>query len=126
MTNVANLSIDKTKNVLISLVKADNIDQYLDRSAKVYYTGKRFPSTVALNKLYYFMPYVKRKGIRDLYFIKIARVGTRKEGQSGEDKNDFRLVFEIDFVGQMFEDYKMVKLDIWRTFTDTTIGKLIP
>ena len=72
------------------------------------------------------MPYVKRKGIRDLYFIKIARVGTRKEGQSGEDKNDFRLVFEIDFVGQMFEDYKMVKLDIWRTFTDTTIGKLIP
>lgn len=126
MTNVANLSIDKTKNVLISLVKADNIDQYRDRSAKVYYTGKRFPSTVALNKLYYFMPYVKRKGIRDLYFIKIARVGTRKEGQSGEDKNDFRLVFEIDFVGQMFEDYKMVKLDIWRTFTDTTIGKLIP
>lgn len=126
MTNAANLSIDKTKNVLISLVKADNIDQYLDRSAKVYYTGKRFPSTVALNKLYYFMPYVKRKGIRDLYFIKIARVGTRKEGESGEDKNDFRLVFEIDFVGQMFEDYKMVKLDIWRTFTDTTIGKLIP
>ena len=31
--------------------------------------GKRFPSTVALNKLYYFMPYIKRKGIRDLYLI---------------------------------------------------------
>lgn len=125
MDNTCLLNIDKSKNVLISLVKADNIDQYLDRSAKVYYTGKKFPSTVALNKLYYFMPYVKSKGIRDLYFIKIARIGTRKEGQPDEDKNDFRLVFEIDFVGQMFDYYKPIKLDIWRTFTDTTIEKLL-
>lgn len=123
--NALNLDVDRTKNVLICLVKADNMDQYLDRSAKVYYTGKRFPSTVALNKLYYFMPYVKRKGIRDLYFIRIARVGTRKEGQPDEDKNDFRLVFEIDFVGQMFDDYKPIKLEIWRTFTDTTIEKIM-
>lgn len=125
MDSTCLLDIDRTKNVLVSLVKTDNIDQYLDRSAKVYYTGKRFPSTVALNKLYYFMPYMKSKGIRDLYFIKIARVGTRKEGQPDEDKNDFRLVFEIDFVGQMFDDYKPIKLDIWRTFTDTIIGKII-
>ena len=124
--NALNLDVDKKKRVLISLVKADNIDQYLDRSAKVYYTGKRFPSTVALNKLYYFMPYVKRKGIRDLYFIKIARVGTRKEGQPNEDKTDFRLVFEIEFLGQLFDDYKPVKLEIWRTFTDTTIEEIIP
>ena len=117
--------VDKTKNVLISLVKADNIEQYLDQSAKVYYTGKKFPSTVALNKLYYFMPYMKNKGIRDLYFIKIARVGTRKEGQPDEDKNDFRLVFEINFIGQMFNDYKPIKLEIWRTFTDTTINELM-
>ena len=117
--------IDFSKNVLISLVKADNVEQYLDRSAKVYYTGKRFPSTVALNKLYYFMPYMKSKGIRDLYFIKIARVGTRKEGQPNEDKNDIRLVFEIDYVGQLFEDYRPIKLDIWRTFKDTTIENLL-
>ena len=119
------LAIDRTKNVLISLVKEDNIDQYLDRSAKVYYTGKKFPSTVALNKLYYFMPYMKRKGIRDLYFIRIARIGTRKEGQINEDKSDLRLVFEIDYVGQLFDDYKPVKLNIWRTFTDTTIDKIM-
>lgn len=118
------LDIDKTKNVLISLVKADNIEQYLDRSAKVYYTGKKFPSTVALNKLYYFMPYMKSKGIRDLYFIKIARVGTKQEVYPECDDNDFRLVFEIDYVGQLFEDYKPIKLDIWRTFTDTTMSSL--
>lgn len=119
------LGIDKSKNVLVSLVKADNMEQYLDRSAKVYYTGKRFPSTIALNKLYYFMPYIKSKGIRDLYFIKIARVGTRKEGQPDEDKNDFRLVFEIEFVKQLYSDYMPIHLNIWRTFTDTTLGELV-
>ena len=116
--------INESKNVLISLVKKDNFEQYLDKSAKIYYTGKRFPSTVALNKLYYFMPYLKGKGIRDLYLIKIARVGTRREGQSGEDKNDFRLVFEIEYVTQLFDDYQSIDLKIWRTFTDTTLKNL--
>lgn len=117
--------IDMSKNCLISLVKKDNIEQYVDQTAKLYYTGKKFPSTVAIDKLYYFIPYLKGKGIRDLYFIKIVRVGTRKEGQENEDKNDFRLVFEIDFIGKIFEEYKPVKLDIWRTFTDTTINKIL-
>lgn len=118
-------NLDKRKNVLISLVKKDNIDQYLDKTAKIYYTGKKFPATVALNKLYYFMPYIKGKGVKDLYFIKIARVGTRKEGQPDEDPKDFRLVFEIEFVRQLFDDYKPISLEIWHTFTDTTIESLL-
>ena len=116
--------IDYSSNVLVSLVKADNIEQYLDRSAKVYYTGKRFPSTVALNKLYYFMPYLKQKGIRDLYLIKIARVGTKQEVHPECDDKDFRLVFEIEYIGQLFDDYKPIRLDIWRAFTDTTMASL--
>ena len=80
--------------------------------------------TVALNKLYYFMPYLSGKGICDLYYIKIARLGYRKEGQENEDKNDLRLVFEIERVGQFFDEYKKVKLEIWRTFTDTTMKKI--
>ena len=118
-------NVDSTKNVLISLVKADNMEQYLDRSAKVYYTGKKFPSTVALNKLYYFMPYMKRKGVRDLYLINIARVGTKKEVHPECDDNDFRLVFEIQFVKQMFDEYQLIHLDIWQAFTDTTIEGLM-
>lgn len=114
-----------SRNVLISLVKNDNAEHYYEQSAKIYYTGKRFPSTVALNKLYYFMPYIKRKGIRDLYLIKAARIGTRKEGQSNNVPDDFRLVFEIEFVKQLFDDYKPVELDIWHTFTDTTIKELL-
>ena len=116
---------DNNKHVLISLVKKDNVDLYLDGSARIYYTGKKFPSTVALNKLYYFMPYMKNKGVRDLYLIKIARVGTKKEVHPECDDNDFRLVFEIEFVKQLFDDYKMVDLQIWHTFTDTTMGELL-
>lgn len=117
--------IDLTKNVLISLVKNDNVEQYLDQSARIYYTGKKFPAVVALNKLYYFMPYIKRKGIRDLYLIKIARVGTRKEGQPDNNPNDFRLVFEIEFVKKLFPDYKPIELEIWHTFTDTKMDKIL-
>lgn len=123
-TDNGTINYDKDKNVLISYVKADNVEQYLDQSAKIYYTGKKFPATVALNKLYYFMPYFKGRGIRDLYFIKIARVGTRKEGQPDNDPNDFRLVFEIEFIGELFPDYHPINLEIWRTFTDTTMNEL--
>lgn len=117
--------VDETKNVLISLVKKDNEKMFLDGSATIYYTGKKFPTSVALNKLFYFMPYIKGKGVRDLFFIKIARLGYRKEGTAEEDRNNLRLVFEVEFVKQLFDDYKPVELKIWRTFTDTTIGKLI-
>ena len=65
------------------------------------------------------------KGVRDLYFIKVARVGTRKEGQPDNDPNDLRLVFEVEFVKQLFEDYKMVHLDIWETYKDTTLEQLL-
>lgn len=46
------LPIDLNKNLLICNVKKDNWEQYLDGTAKIYYTGKKFPTTVALNKLY--------------------------------------------------------------------------
>lgn len=122
--HIGNLKYDRSKNVLISYVKSDNIEHYLDRSAKIYYTGKRFPATVALNKLFYFIPYFKGKGIRDLYLIKTARVGTRKEGQPDNDPNDFRLVFEIEYIDQIFDEYKPIALEIWRSFTDTNMTDL--
>lgn len=116
--------VEEDRNVLISLVKKDKEKVFLDGSATIYYTGKKFPTSVALNKLFYFMPYIKGKGVRDLFLIKTARLGYRKEGTTEEDKNDLRLVFDVQFVKQLFEDYKPVELKIWRTFTDTTIKKL--
>lgn len=124
-SEIIDSDLDNGKNVLVSLVKNDNVDLFLDGSARIYYTGKKFPSTVALNKLYYFMPYVKQQGIRDLYLIKIARVGSKHEVHLDADENDLRLVFEIEFIKQLFEDYKPIRLAIWETFTDTTLGKII-
>lgn len=117
--------VDMSKNVLVCFVKKDNISQYLDKSATVYYTGKKFPSTVELDKLCYFIPHLSGQGIRDLYRIKVARVGTRKEGQAGNNPNDYRLVFEIEYIKQLFPEYKQSILEIWHTYTDTILEKLI-
>ena len=122
--------LDLSKNVLVCNVKKDNVRHFLDGSAKIYYTGKKFPSSIALNKLYYFIPYFGKNcelgftGIRDLYLIKIARIGTRKEGEPDNDPNDLRLVFELQFVKRLFDKYKPHRLNIWATFTDTTLSKI--
>ena len=116
--------IDDTKSVLISLVKKDYEKMFLDNSATIYYTGKKIPTSIALNRLFYFMPYIKGKGVKDLWLIKIARLGYRKEGTAEEDKNDLRLVFEIEYIKPVFEDYRPIELKIWRTFTETTLKEL--
>jgi len=124
-------SLDLSKNVLVCNVKKDNVEHFLDGTAKVYYTGRRFPSTVALNKLYYFIPYIGKQcdldfyGIRDLYLIKIARVGSRREGELDNDPNDLRIVFELQFIKHLFEDYKKQRLQIWETYFDTTLEQLL-
>ena len=56
--------------------------------------------------------------------VRNGREWTRN-GQENEDKKDLRLVFEIERVGQLFDEYKKVKLEIWRTFTETTLDKLL-
>ena len=35
-----------------------------------------------------------------------------------------RLVFEIEYVDQLFDEYRPIELKIWRTFTDTSIEEL--
>lgn len=119
------LNLDLDKNVLVCLVKKDNVNDYLKGNAAVYYTGKRFPSTVELDKLYYFVPYLSGLGARDLYGIKIARVGTRKEGQIDSDPNDYRLVFEIQYIKSLFSEYKQIPLKIWHTYADMKLRDLI-
>lgn len=122
--------LDMSQNVLVCNVKPDNVEHFLNGTANIYYTGKRFPTTVALNKLHYFIPYIGKKcdldyyGIRDLYLIKIARVGSRREGELDNDPNDLRIVFELQFVKHIFPDYKKIRLQIWDTYTDTTLEEI--
>lgn len=117
--------LDFSKNVLVSLVKGDDAAQFNDRSARIYYSGKQFPSTVDLNKLHYFMPYTKNKGVRDLYIINAVRVGTKCD-MSGKSKDkDLRLIFDIEYLCSLFKDYRHINLDIWQTFKDTVLSDLM-
>lgn len=119
--------LDKNKRLLIGFVKEDNQDYFLNEEpTKIYYTGKTksFPSTIALNKLYYFMPYIKGKGVKDLYLIRIARIGTKAEIHPESNDKDPRLVFELEFL-ESLPDYHPIRLNINHTYTDTFLGRII-
>ncbi|MEE0526823.1 MAG: DNA (cytosine-5-)-methyltransferase [Prevotellamassilia sp.] len=122
-----NYTLDITKNLLIGFVKPDNTDYFLDGgNKKIYYTGKikSFPSTIALNKLYYFMPYIKGKGVKDLYLIRIARIGNKAEIHPETEDKDPRLVFELEFLKSL-DNYMMVKPNIFNTYRNTVLGRVI-
>lgn len=119
-------SLDKKKHLLIGLVKEDNNNYFTDiEASKIYYTGKTmsFPSTIALNKLYYFMPYIKRKGVRDLYLIRIARIGNKAEIHPESKDKDARLVFELEYL-ESLPDYVPVNLNVKYTYRDTLLGSI--
>ena len=119
-------TLDKAKHLLIGLVKHDNEEYFLDKAPyKIYYTGKTrsFPSTIALNKLYYFMPYIKGKGVRDLYLIRIARIGNKAEIHPETGDKEPRLVFELEYL-ESLPEYKKVKLNIFNAYRDTMLGSV--
>lgn len=119
-------TLDEAKHLLIGLVKLDNQEYFLDGApTKIYYTGKTkaFPSTIALNKLYYFMPYIKGKGVKDLYLIRIARIGSKAEINKLSKDTDPRLVFELEYL-ESLPEYKPIKLNIFNTFRDTVLGRI--
>lgn len=122
-----NYTLDMNKNLLIGFVKADNTDYFLDGGqTKIYYTGKTksFPSTIALNKLYYFMPYIKGKGVKDLYLIRIARIGNKSEIYPDTEDKDPRLVFELEYL-ESLPNYIMLKPNIFNTYRDTVLGRVM-
>ena len=118
--------LDMKKRLLIGLVKKDNQGYFLEQTpTKIYYTGKTrsFPSTIALNKLYYFMPYIKGEGVRDLYLIRIARIGTKAEVQPESEDTEPRLVFDLEYL-ESLPKYMPVKLQYMRTYRDTVLGRI--
>ena len=119
-------ALDKTKHLLVGLVKPDNQHYFLETEpTKLYYTGKTqsFPSTIALNKLYYFMPYIKGKGIRDLYLIRVVRIGNKAEIHPDSDDEEPRLIFELEYL-ESLPNYIPMHLNFIRTYTVTFLGKV--
>ena len=119
-------TLDPAKHLLIGVVKKDNEDYFLkEEPTKFYYTGKTksFPSTVAINKLYYFMPYIKGKGVRDLYLIRVARIGNKAEIHPESKDEEPRLVFELEYL-ESLPEYEMLSLTrYW--YKDTLLGRII-
>ena len=119
-------TLDPAKHLLIGLVKKDNEEYFLkEEPTKIYYTGKTktFPSTIAINKLYYFMPYIKEKGVRDLYLIRVARIGNKAEIHPESNDEEPRLVFEMEYL-ESLPDYQIVKLyKYW--YRDTLLGRVV-
>lgn len=118
-------TLDPAKHLLIGLVKKDNEKYFLtEEPTKIYYTGKTktFPSTVAINKLYYFMPYIKGKGVRDLYLIRVARIGNKAEIHPESNDEDPRLVFEMEYL-ESLPEYEMLSLTKYY-YKDTLLGRI--
>lgn len=124
--------VEVGNRVLIGLVKEDNrlFQAFMDGTATLYYSGKQFPTTIALQDLHFFMPYIKGKGIRDVYEIVKVRTITGKEAkQTDEDDADskaLRLAFELRYVRKQYADFQPIDTTkmIVHTFVDTTFDKL--
>ena len=124
--------VEVGNRVLIGLVKEDNIQHqaFADGTATLYYTGKQFPTTIALQDLHFFMPYIKGQGVRDVYEITKVRTITSKEAkQTDEDDADskaLRLAFELKYVRKQYANLQPIDTTrmIGYTFVDTTFEKL--
>lgn len=106
--------IQVRNRVLIGLVKEDNrqYEDFMNQKATLYYTGKQFPTTIALQDLHFFIPYIKGQGIRDVYEIIKIRTITSKEAKQTEvedtENNFLRLAFELRFVRKQFSDFQNI------------------
>lgn len=101
---------------------------FLDGNATLYYTGPKFPTTISLHDLHYFVPYIKGEGVRDLYEIIRIRTITSKEAKQAEGEDitdDMRLAFELRFSRKLFENYRHIDTHkmINYTFIDTTFDE---
>ena len=123
--------VDVGNRVLIG-VACENRTYYKDflsgAITTCYYTGKRFPTTIALHNLYYFIPYISGKGIRDVYEIVRMKTITSREVKPIEETadNDLRLAFELRFSRRLFPDFHPINTSrmISYTFIDTTFDEL--
>lgn len=124
--------VEVGNRVLIGLVKEDNrlFQAFMDGTATLYYSGKQFPTTIALQDLHFFMPYIKGLGVRDVYEIVKVRTITGKEAkQTEEDETDskaLRLAFELRYVRKQYAILQPIDTTkmIGYTFIDTTFDKL--
>ena len=111
--------------VLVGVVKEDNpqYSKFLDGTATQYYSGDTFPTTIPLDGINFFVPYIQGKGVRDLYEVTGIHTATKAKGAE-DDK--LRITFELKYARPLFDDYRIVPLPIVYTFNDTSLDQLLP
>lgn len=119
--------------VLVGLVgnstRPGYTQSFHDGNATLYYTGPKFPTTISLHDLNYFIPYIKGEGVRDIYEIVRVRTITSKEAkqvEGDEATDDMRLAFELRFSRKLFANYQPIDTHklINYTFIDTSFDKM--
>lgn len=126
--------VDVGNRVLIGIVKPgpakDYYKNFEDGCATLYYTGAKFPSTIALQNLHFFIPYFKDKGIRDVYEITHIRTikGSEVKQLDGADDNadDIRLAFHLRFNRRLSPGFQKIDTNgmIAYSFIDTTFERI--
>ena len=119
--------------VLIGVVRPSSRKDYNksfeEGRAKLYYTGRNFPSTIMLHNLHFFIPYFPEKGIRDVYEITGVRTITARDAkqlEGAEVVDDIRLAFELTYSRNLSEDFLKINTKgmIKDTFIDTTFENI--
>lgn len=125
--------VEVGNRVLIGHVRESSrkgyMQSFLDGNATLYYTGNKFPTTIPLQDLHFFIPNIKDKGVRDVYEIVRMRTITGREAKQleGEEvKDDLRLAFELRFVRRLYDDFRVVGSNRRKlyAFIDTTFDKV--
>ena len=70
------------------------------------------------------MPYIKGKGVRDIYLIRVARIGSKAEVHKDSRDKEPRLVFDLEYL-ESLPHYKPIRLSIFNTYTDTLLGRVL-
>lgn len=106
------------------------MQSYLDGNATLYYTGAKFPTTILLQDLRFFVPYIPdKKSIRDVYEIVRVRTISAKEAkqtEGEEEVNHLHLAFELRFNRRLYPQYQPINTSKMAgyTFIDTTFDNL--
>ena len=126
--------VDVGNRVLIGLVTNSSrkgyLQSFIDGTATLYYTGKQFPTTIALQNLHFFIPYIKGQGIRDVYeIVRVHTITTKEAKQTEGDEvsaDDLRLAFELRYFRKQYDHIQAINTSkmINYTFIDTTFEEL--
>ena len=72
------------------------------------------------------MPYIKGKGVRDIYLIKLLRLGSKSEvhPENKKDPKAPRFVLELEYL-ESLPEYQKLPLRFQHAFTDTYLGRVM-